>query len=318
MNNLILKNRKYLLYLIISILIFFVIYYIYSNNIESFKLNNNKYMYLIWDNKIKDTQSHHGFGDKIRGAMALNQYCKKNDILLKIDASDDICSDMLENLIVTNDTNFEKNNNKIIISTDLNHDSKFYNKLDDEFTKTNIVNIYTNEFPISKLSNDDKMFAKNICKPKPDLQKKINIKLEKLPKNFGIQHFRFHDDVFKKDFNQNDSIFIKSYDILKNNYKDTDVLISNSTNFKKYCRINLGIKTIDDENENFAVQHIGYSTDKESVENSFIDFFIVCNAKYINTHTCYKWPSNFVLWPSKIYDIPLENTYLLEWDKLYN
>ena len=74
--------------------------------------------------------------------------------------------------------------------------------------------------------------------------------------------------------------------------------------FKKYAKEKLGIKTIDCGDELCKVEHIGHSTDYESTKNSFIEYFIVTKAKYIKGKSFYGGISNFVYWPSKIYDIP--------------
>jgi len=37
------------------------------------------------------------------------------------------------------------------------------------------------------------------------------------------------------------------------------------------------------------------------------DFFLIQNAKSINCYSNYNWISNFILWTSIIYDVPLYN-----------
>jgi hypothetical protein len=104
----------------------------------------------------------------------------------------------------------------------------------------------------------------------------------------------------------NDKLFKKYFELLKNNYKSTDVLLTNSYNFKKYAVDQLGIQTIKCNDAECKPNHIGHNTDKESNKNTFIEFFIINNSSYIETYSCYFWPSNFVYWPSKIYNIPFE------------
>ena len=82
-------------------------------------------------------------------------------------------------------------------------------------------------------------------------------------------------------------------------------------NFKKYAKEKLNIKTIDCGNDLCEVAHIGQAAKGEdSVKNSFIEFYVITKAKYINTHSTYDWVSNFVVWPSNIYDIPLNNIWV--------
>ena len=184
--------------------------------------------------------------------------------------------------------------------------------LDKELINKNIIYVFSNASPNENLDEDDKEFAKFICEPKDDLQEEINNKIKNLAKNYGIQHFRFDDKVFKKDAEPNDKLFKKYFELLKNSYKPTDVLFTNSNNFKKYAIKQLGLQTIDCNGKICNISHIGHSNDQESVKNSFVEFFILQKSSYIKTHSCYYWVSNFVKWPALIYDIPLENTYVDE------
>jgi hypothetical protein len=156
------------------------------------------------------------------------------------------------------------------------------------------------------LSDDEKNFAKYICEPLDSLKIEIDEIIKELPENYGIQHFRFNDDVFSNDIEISNSTFIEYFNILKSNYKETDVLLSNSTNFKNFAKDNLNIKIINYKNNSSKISHIGFSDDYESVKNSFIDFFIVTKAKYIKSKSSYPWVSNFIKWPAIIYDINIE------------
>jgi hypothetical protein len=84
------------------------------------------------------------------------------------------------------------------------------------------------------------------------------------------------------------------------------VLLSNSTNFKQYAKDMLNIKTVECNGGECKVEHIGQSDNYESVKSSFIEFYIISTAKYVKTLSTYGWVSNFIKWPSLIYDIPLE------------
>jgi hypothetical protein len=292
--------------LVVAILIIISLFY-FNKNKEGFTdYIGDKYektIYLIWNNKLKDSKTIHGFGDKIRGALFLYQYCKLHKVNLKINAQDDVCGDYLQNVVQP----LSKKSDEFLII----NNTKLYNttsrKLTKQLNKKKDVYLYTNDFPIKELDKDDKKFAKYLCKPKKELKNKIDKKIKILPKDYGIQHFRFNDDVLKNDINYDNPLFKKAYNILKENFKKTDVLMSNSTNFKKYAIQHLNIKTIDDAKT--QIKHIGENNDS-GVEYSFIEFFICCKAKYINTHTAYFWPSNFVYWSSKIYNIPFTNTFL--------
>jgi hypothetical protein len=303
------KQKKifYLLLLLLSILLFCIFY----NSKEGFlDTNYEKSIYLIWRNKIENSGTNYGFGDKIRGAISIYQYCKNNKINLKIDATDDICSEFLKN-VVSPDYEIIKDKELIILGHWMKL-GEIDEKIKSQLETKNTVYLFSNSWPIQDLDDDDKQFAKFVCEPKENITNEINDKLKKLPEIFGIQHFRFNDIVFKNDIDTTNKLFNKYFNLLVENNKPNEVLITNSNNFKRNAKEKINIKTIDCYNEICKIQHIGDSLDKESVKNSLIEFFILSKAKYIKSHTCYDWPSNFALWPSKIYDIPFDNVYIDE------
>lgn len=298
------KYQKIILIILVCILLYFIwknLRFHYSK--EGFlDTNYDKTIYLLWQNKIKH---QHGFGDSLRGAISTYQYCKDNNVNLKIDATDDICSSFLKN-VVADDYNSIKNKDVIMHINDLN----LHENLNNELSKSNIIYIYSNTYPFREMDDDDILFAKYICEPKMLLKNEVDAKINNLPNNYGIKHFRFNDTVFKNDLNEDNPIFKKSFELLKSDYNAGDVLLSNSQNFIKYAKDKLRIKTVECNNETCKAEHIGESTNYDSVKNTFIDFFIICNAKYIKSYTTYDWPSNFVFWPSKIYKIPFDSIKL--------
>lgn len=303
------RNFKYIL--LIIILIFILILCLFYNNKTKegfFNTNHKNTIYLIWRNKIKDSGTNHGFGDKLRGAVFLYQYCNEQNINLKIDATDDICSYFLKNVV---STEYDKIKNQKIINFGDQSIKKVKETIQNNLLDVSSIYVYTNAWP-NDLTEYDKKFAKFICEPKNNIKDEVNEKIKDLPKDFGIQHFRFNDNVFKTDVDSTDKFFKKYFELLKKSYKKTDVLFTNSNNFKKYAKEQLEIKTVDCNDRLCKIEHIGASNDKESVKNSFIEFFILSKAKYIKSYTCYGWPSNFVHWPAKIYDIQFDNVYIDE------
>jgi hypothetical protein len=308
--------RKYYSYIIFFLVVFVLYITIYSSfrwsSIESFE---NKTLYLVW----RSGSASNGFGDKIRAVIATNQYCKKNNIRFVVDGTDDICAYFLKNIrSKKEDYDNIKDKEILVIGCDninWNSDCNFEKRIEEEFVDKDNILIYTNKCPDGDdcvsynptiLSEEDKEFAKHICEPTDDIKMEVDQTIKMLPKDYGILHFRFLDDIFSKDLDENDPIFIQFFNILKDNYSSTDILMSNSTNFKNYAKRNLEIKTIDCDGSECKVEHIGNSNDRESVKNSFIEFYIITNAKYIKTKSHYGWVSNFVKWPALIYDIPLQ------------
>jgi hypothetical protein len=251
-----------------------------------------------------------GFGDKVRGAIATYQYCKKNKINFKIDMHEDVASYYLKNNVLPpEEQNKIKNKELQVIDYEksLNNDLK----VDDD----NIY-MFTNNEPTIPLSKDDKAFAKYLLEPNDTFNAEVVTALNKLKPNFGIKHVRFNDDSFFKDLDNDTStqVFKTFFKLLKNSYKETDVLMTNSENFKKYAKKQLNISTIycNEKNDTCNIKHTGLNNDYNSSKFSFIEFYIISHAKYIDTYTVYNWPSNFVVWSSYIFDIPLTNTFVDE------
>jgi len=288
------NNNKIFIFILIIILILF--FYLSIKN-EGYENNSyNKTVCIVWQNKI-NKKHHQGLGDKFRGLIRVHQYCKYNNINFKIDASNDICGDFLKNI------SNEYHNDEEIITVLFGDGHNLEKNINKKLSKVDTVYVYTNEFYEYELDNYEKEYLKYLLEPVDSLKIKIDEQIGKLPENYGIQHVRFTDDKFL-----NDNVANKQYNtalnFIKSNYKSTDVLITNSNNFKKFVKDKIKIHTIDCEPD-CELGHIGQNTDYQSTKNSFIDFFIICNSTYINAFSFYDFNSGFVTIPSQIYDIPI-------------
>lgn len=306
------KRNKQILYLIFTVVIAFIILYIYR---KTFKNTKAKTVCLVWRNSI-DKSHYHGLGDKIRGAIALNQFCRKNDYNFMIDATDDICGKFLKN-VLSNKYNTIK---KIDVITKCSYN---YGKPECEsvignydFSNNNTIYVYTNASPENvhwkvyskdSISKEDKEYGRFLCTPNDTFKSEIDEVISSLPADYGVQHFRFDDKVFYGgDLSINDPIFVTYYNILVNKYTPNDVLLSNSNNFKQFAHRVLGIHIIKCDGSDCNIDHIGTSDSYEKVKPTFIEFYVIAKAKYIKTISSYDWVSNFVKWPALIYDVPLE------------
>ena len=94
------KKIFYLLLLILVICIFSMLYF-GIKSIETYEQNYEKIntVCLVWSNK-KNNKTNHGFGDKIRGLIYVHRYfkSKNNNINIIVDATNDICGDILKNV----------------------------------------------------------------------------------------------------------------------------------------------------------------------------------------------------------------------------
>jgi hypothetical protein len=267
---------------------------------------------LVWRNTV-DRSLNQGFGDKIRGAISTYQVCKGNNFRLILDGTEDICSKFLKN-IITDSYSLVKDQP---LTSRIDHNTSMADFSDNIIkalaTSDHMILYATNcprtddchTFKPDILSEDDKQFARWVCEPFDYIEREIQQAIRNLPPQYGIQHFRFDDSIFTNDIDDANPTFAKFFSILKDKYKPTDVLISNSVSFKKYAKEKLNISTLDCNGELCKVQHTGESIDYNAVKASMMEFFIISRSKYIQTATSYGWVSNFVKWPALIYDIPL-------------
>jgi len=307
------SNKKIIIYFLFLLLLSFCIfeYYVSTHYFTFETFNHDKTLYLVWTDQIMEGIG--GIGDKIRGAIATHQYCRENKVRLVIDGTKNICSKFLKNLN-SNEYEVIKDQHIIYIKhVDHGNFDGFQDNLNRLLTDQNEIFIDTNFRPINEdsgsynkdiLSLDDKNFAKHLCEPTDQLKQECNEKIANLPPNYGIVHFRFDDGVFTEDITELNPEFMHFFNILKDNYTPTDVLLSNSTNFKKYAKQYLQIRTIECNHQECEVEHVATSNDYAKIKNSFVEFCILANAKYIKTKSHYGWISNFAKWPALIYDIP--------------
>lgn len=303
-----LKRTWLWLYILAFVSIVGILYlFLWPKKIDGFEMNSSypKTVYLIWRN-MSPIQGNYatnaGFGDKVRGALALYQYCNRNKVNLKINIQRDTSKHYL---IRHSDTEPKYNNDELLdIGGDLNH---ITNKLNESLSNKTIVYCGCNGHP-DKLSEDDKSFGKYLLELTPEFKKEVDHYVKGLPTGYGIKHYRFKDDIFEKDgLDMTNKTFAFCFNHLKNTYKETDVLITNSSSFKNYAKEKLGVKTIEcvGSGDECKISHIGLNTDYKSSKFSYIEFFCVCRASYIHTYSDYGWISGFVQWPSNIFDIPI-------------
>ena len=71
------KQHKYflpILIILLSLLLLLFLFFHYNPREGFFDTNYKKTIYLIWRNKIANSGTYHGFGDKLRGSIFLYYY----------------------------------------------------------------------------------------------------------------------------------------------------------------------------------------------------------------------------------------------------
>lgn len=304
-------KRTWLLVLVFVSIVWILYLLLWPRRIDGFEMNTSypKTIYLIWRNISPipgNDATHAGFGDKVRGAIALYQYCRINKVNLKIDIRQDTSHHVLK--LKSAEPKYDKNQ-LLDIGGDLPH---ITNKLNTLLSDKKNIYCGCSGYP-DKLTEEDKSFARYLLELTPEFQKDIDAIIRGLPNGYGIKHYRFKDDIFDKDgLDMSNETFALCFNHLKNTYKKTDVLMTNSSSFKKYAMDKLKIKTIQCSGsaEECKISHIGMNPDYKSSKFSYIEFFCICRAAYIYTYSDYGWISGFVQWPANIFDIPISQVTL--------
>lgn len=303
-------------FLLLSVFYFYLVKekIIVENFGENDSSSNQKRLYFVWGSK-KDGNEH-GLGDKLRCINYVYRYCKKNDIRMIFDAHQHDIGDFLKNAKCSNWKEIESKKVEFMKHDMKIEDAEKYFKR--EFADRNEIYIYAAMADSPNFEDKDGIeFLKHVLEPSDKFKQEIEEKKKRLPEDYTIKHVRFNDEVFTDDKERTEE-FEKFYKMVNETYTSTDVLISNSKEFKKYVKTRLPIHTIECGVNECTTAHMAgvgaYPGDKESYKNTLMDFYIMCESQKISTYSQYEWVSNFANWASKLYGIPLENKQgLREW-----
>ncbi len=263
--------------------------HVWTNNCCNIKYNPN------------DTSSYWGIGDLLRGTIKLFQLQRYLKFQLIVDISLHPISTFIENS--THDYTSLIENNKNNISYYYIDTLQSY--LAETLNNDQIILLTTNDKTIETLpiTNSCKLFIKNMLKPKPEFQMYLDNIIDNLPnKEYNIFHIRLGDNFLIK--NNNCTINFEEFinKLISNNAINPtkDIIITDNSQLKKYIKTRNDLYTPDTN-----IKHIGVDTNLETIRDTLIELFIMQNAEQIKTFSIYDWISGFVVWISKIYDIPL-------------
>ena len=252
-----------------------------------------------------------GIGDNIRGVISLLQICSKikstKDITIFVDFSKHRINKYLLNKLPHE-----------LLETEENKEIKKFNYADEDFhdneiidfllnSQENILRINTNNFPdVNNVNEEIKTFIKNLFVFDLEFEKLLNSYFNALPETYHLYHYRFGDHVLLKNDNNRHQIkhFVEHFKINKKN--GPCLIISDSLLFKRY------IYEFYKNKEVFVFltkpTHTSYNTvESEHDVNILIDFMLITKAESINCYSSYRWISNFILWTSHVYNVPLFN-----------
>lgn len=264
----------------------------------------DKIVILVWTQKCKNQKdAYWGLGDLIRGTIRLFELSKELNFKFEV------------NLILHPISKFLKINHS-------DYDELIFNNKDNiEFVLTEDIENYIKESPnniiffstnslckYDNITNECKLFIKNLLQPNEELNVQINSIIEKYNLNqFEIIHYRLGDKYFKENENNIDlKIFKHLINKILYNYSSKTIFLSDSKLFKlKFKSIKEIFKNKDINVLDLKICHLGYENDLDKIRDTLIEFFIVTKSNKIKTYSVYPWISGFVMWISKIYDIPL-------------
>jgi len=276
--------------LIIIILIFTKIFF---KKKESFD-PSEKTVYIVWNDNV-DIQ---GLGDKLRGTIAIYQYCRMNGIKCVFDGRFSAFGKYFKNSNsynpnITIDT-------PIISSIDQYGDLPLNKLIDDNLVDKNEIYVCSNLYPNFSFTLKEILYLNYITEPINSLKKKVRKLLKIFPENFTIQHFRFIDGS-----EPDEEKCLKCYEILESRYESTDILISNSKIFKDFVSKKKDIITLNCNDCDKL--HVGQNPTSKIIEYTLIEYYILTKSSAIKTCSEYWWISGFVYWPANFYNISIDN-----------
>jgi hypothetical protein len=263
----------------------------------------------VWTNKCinkkfdpNDSSTYWGIGDLIRGTIKLYQLSR----IMKFELLVDINLHPVSNFLEKSKHSYTSHviNNQDTIEFLYTHDLKsgLCDRLKSNYE---IILLSTNDEVATTcpITDDCKQFIKSNLTPNPEFKQYLDTIISNLPfKEYNILHLRLGDNelVKKKKALHDYKSFIDKFIETKMFNPITDIIITDSQTLKTYLQTNTQIYTPDTQ-----LCHIGLAQNLEPVRDTLVEFFITTHSKKITSFSIYTWVSNFVLWTSKIYDIPL-------------
>ena len=259
-----------------------------------------------------------GFGDFLRGSIAIYNYAKKYNYTLYFDKDiHPIFQHLQKNPYFIND---KSNNDVKELIPPLNY-YQINNKLIILFENNECFSLITNAFytkngnkleNFGEITSECKKFFQYILQPNLLLKNKLFIVFDRfynidIESNYKVIHLRFNDNIF---LNQNNNYLDLKNDL---NYKISNLL--NKSNNTQYVLITNSNKmgNFFKKNHNLLYwsnnkTHLGgIVKNDDGIIDTLIDFFILSKAKEIIYFTEGNWLSAFSKMASIIFDIKISN-----------
>ena len=247
-----------------------------------------------------------GFGDFLRGTIALYNFSELYNYKLYIDSEHPIFNFLKPN------TNFTINNiDTIELLSPLTY-PYIYDRIKRLFESNKSFSIMTNSFytiennkliNYGKISNNCKNYLKNILSPSIEIENKIKYIFDSIynidiNSDYKIIHLRLGDNFLHNNLYNNDlynTYYQKIYNLVNNNINTKYILISDSSYIANQLKLNIKQLYYWD---NLKI-HLGdLKNNSDGIFDTLIDFFIISRSKEILSNG-----SGFSIVISEIYDI---------------
>jgi hypothetical protein len=234
-----------------------------------------------------------GLGDMIRGALGLFEYCRENGYNFYLDIQLHPISTILD-LDPSPYAELVKENSQEI---------KFIKDPDLAIKESQdeVILVSSLFFSYQKFSEESRWFILKALTPKKWVTDIFESHLARLGLDkYNIMHIRCGDNEFLNKRNSWKRFVAKQ--MIKNNYVQGDLLLTDSVKLKSELKNANNIKIFTD-----SAAHLATDVDSTSVLNTMLEFYAITKASKIKTYSRYSHISGFVYFPSIIYGIPLES-----------
>jgi hypothetical protein len=249
-----------------------------------------------------------GIGDFFRGSFFLLQFCIKNNLLFDIDYQNHPVSKYLYKKYNRIEEKIDYGNVLYYYPDNEKTTTKFYNDFITYLKSKTNKNIYlfSNNYPMNKISNFEKIFLRDKFLPNEELVQIINNKMATfglLEKKFIVIHIRVDDSIFTNDTIDN-TITTNLYNfvdkISKTNHNSKLLLLSNSNSVKIIMKKKFNRLIIDINN----TTHLAFSDDNSSIRDTLCDMFLISKSNEVFSISTYGHGTGFSKYICEIYDIP--------------
>jgi hypothetical protein len=272
--------------------------------------NENKHIEMITNVYMQNYSNAKGggIGDFFRGSFFLLQFCIKNNLLFDIDYQNHSVSKYLYKKYNRIEENIDYKNVLYYYPDNEKTTTKFYNDFITYLESKPSKNIYlfSNNHPMNKISNFEKIFLRDKFLPNEELVQIINNKLVTLgllEKKFNVIHIRVDDSIFTND-TINNTITTKLHNfvdkICKTKHNSKLLLLSNSNKIKKILKNIFNHLIIDINN----ITHLAFSNDDLSIRDTLCDMFMISKSEEVFSISSYGHGTGFSKYICLLYDIP--------------